>query len=177
MPKKTARRSNKNFVAIPFDNSIALSTLTNGAVLSVGLIGANFTNNFFAISADLAASIDGLTAGEGVPSDAGINHGDYSNLQIQENQEVALTGPGDKIALERTRRLVRKSGVLNSFDTSAKTETTLIGKLGSRIVRTSLKFVIQKDRSIESWVRNRSGTALQTGATYRISGTLYGRWI
>lgn len=175
--KKSARRSNKNFVAIPFQNTVALGTLGDGSVITLSLFGADLLEDLFIISTDMSASVKGLTTTEGVPSDCGIAHNDYTATEIKENLDVQFLGPGSKIEQERSRRLVRKVGVLNSFDTSAKTESSMIGREGSRIVRSKMKFVTQSGHGPNAWIQNRSGAALQTGATLSISGTVYGRWL
>ncbi len=178
MANKTRKRSrnSKNFVALPFNVDLSLVTLGDQVVADLG-ITTTLTEDLYVISVDLAASIDGLTAGQGVPSDIGNFHGDYNVTEVKEHLDVALAGPANKIEQERTRRLVRKAGVMNSFDTSDKTETTMLGRLGSRIIRVKTKFIIQNGKTLNVFIQNRSGAALTTGATLRTSGTIYGRWM
>ncbi len=169
------KRSNKNFVAIPFAGTLALSTLGQGAVLTAGLTGT-LTEDLYAISADVQAEITGLTAGEGNPSHCLISHGDYSDAEVGEQQDVVLLGPGNKIEQERARRLVRRVGIF-SPESEAATFLNLIGKGGSRLLRTKLKFVVNSGKNLDIGVLNRSSAALTTGASLRFSGILYGRWI
>ncbi len=180
MPSKnTGRkrsRSSKNFAAIPFDSNLALVTLANDALLSTDVFPGVLTEDFYALSADINASIEGLTAGEGDPMFGGFAHGDYSDAEIEENLEVSFLGPGDKIAQERARRLVRKTGMF-APPTTASTVMRLFGPSGSGQIRTKLKFVINSNKNLSFWIINKSGTALTTGAGLRFQGTVYGRWI
>ncbi len=170
------KRSNRNFVAIPFSVAVSLGTLGDGSVADLEAL-PTLTEDLFVMSVDMSASVEGLTAGQLVPADVGYSHGDYSVTQVKEKLDVVLTGPGSKLQQERVRRLIRKAGAMNAFDTSAKTESTMIGRNGSRIVRTKINFVIQSGKPLNVWIHNRSGAQLTTGSTLRTSGTVYGRWI
>ncbi len=171
------KRRSRGFVVIPFDNTLALSTLGDGLVLTTSLTGSNFTEDLFIMSVDMNAMITGLTAGEGIPTDIGLAHGDYSATEVKEATEVVLLGPGSKIEQEQSRRQVRKTGVMNAFVDSGNTEMQMIGRDGSRYVRTKIKFVAQSGKSLKIYVKNRSGAALTTGAILRFSGDIYGRWL
>ncbi len=164
------RRSNKNFVAIPVEGSLSLSTLAFGAVLESGLIGSDLTEDLYAISVDLDVEVTGLTAGEGEPMMVYVAHSDYSSTEINEHIDVTFLGPGNKIEQERARRLVRIVGQL-------KSESEAATRLKMPTKRTKLKFVIQNGKILSIAVNNRSGAALTTGATLRWSGKIYGRWI
>ncbi len=174
--KRTRRRSSRNFVAIPFTKNLLLATLANATVLTVP-VTAGLTEDLYVISCDLSATFIGLTAGEGDPMQIGLAHGDYGVTEIKENLEVAITGPGDKINQERTRRLVRRTGMLQAQGTNVHTEMSMIGRNGSRIVRTTCKFVVQNPSTLQAWIQNRSGAALTTGSTLVLNGTVFGRWI
>ncbi len=170
------RRNSKNFVAIPIEGNFPLGALAANALVSGNAFPAVLTEDFFALSVDLQASITGLTAGEGDPQMCGFSHADYSNTELEENLEVSFLGPGDKIAQERARRLVRKTG---SFETDnlSQTKMNLVGRQGGRITRTKLKFVVNSGKNLDIWNYNKSGIVLTTGATLRFLGTVYGRWI
>ncbi len=175
--RKRRSRRNRNFVAIPFQQTVAMSTLADGSVLTLNLLGTAFTEDLYVMSVDMASSVDGLTAGEALPSDLGIAHSDYDVTQIKENLDVVLLGPGNKIEQERTRRLIRKTGVMNEFDSASQTNLTMKGAGGSSIIRTKCKFVAESGKGLDAWIQNRSGAALTTGAQWSISGTIYGRWM
>ncbi len=177
--KKTSKRSrnSKNFVAMPFNGTVALGTLADQAVVIDDALGGNLTENLYAVSADLMAEVKGLTAGEGEPMVAGFAHGDYVATEIAENLNVVFLGPVDKIVQERTRRLVRKSGVFFGNSDNTQTNMRLIGADGSRIIRTRLRFLLNESKSLSIFIQNLSTGALTTGASLVYSGTLYGRWV
>ncbi len=169
MAHKSRRRSRKGFVALPFNTSLALSTLSNGAVLSVDIFGGNFTEDFYAISVDMVASIRAATAGEG-PIGIGFAHSDYSDAQIAEALAPVLLGPGNKIEQERARRAVRRHGMLPGL----LTEETMGDGLPKR---TTLKFLVSSGKALSVWGENQSGAALAGGAILELQGTAYGRWL
>ncbi len=176
MPNTRKRsRNSKNFVAIPFDVNVALGALANTLIVKTGLT-SGFTQNLYIMSVDLAGIITGLTAGEGDPLELGLAHSDYSVTEILENTDVQFLGPGNKIEQEQSRRLVRKVAEGYS-DLASDTTIMFIGRFGSRIIRTKIKFVCQDTKKLDVWVKNRSGSTLTTGASLRASGTIYGRWI
>ncbi len=178
MPVRRARRSrnSKNFVAIPVDGFLTVGALADGVVVDTSVIGTNFTEDIFVVSTDLSATLTGLTADQGIPSEVILSHGDYTVGEVAEALDVALTGPGSKIEEERSRRLIRKVGVLNQ-PTPDGTELAMIGKYGSRIIRTKVKFTIQNDKALRIGLKNRSGATLTTGSLLRFSGYIYGRWL
>ncbi len=160
------------------DASITLGTLASKAVAVADLFGGNLEEDFYAISADLTAQIIGLTAGEADPSMLVLAHGDYSAAEIAEALVVKLLGPGNKIEQERARRLVRKVGAFyNVRGISAQTTMYLQGRDGAGLVRTKIKFVIDSGKTLDVGLYNNSGATLTTGASVRITGTVYGRWM
>ncbi len=171
-------RKGKGFVAIPVDATITIGAVGSKAVAIADLMGGNLTEDLFAISADLQAQVLGLTAGEGDPGMLVLAHGDYTAAEVAEALVVKLLGPGSKIEQERVRRLVRKVG---SFYGQAGNETFttmfLRGNKGDGIVRTALKFIINSGKTLDVGYYNNSGATLTTGATVRITGTVYGRWL
>ncbi len=166
------KRSNKNFVAIPVEGSLALGTLAFGDVITANIFAGTLTEDLYVISIDLECQITGLTAGEGQPSHLIIAHGDYSDTEINEHLDVKLLGPGNKLEQERARRLVRKVGIFVSAALSSAAIALQMDK-----TRTKIKFVCQSGKDLSIGVNNRSGAALTTGASLRWSGTVYGRWI
>ncbi len=180
MPKKGRGRSrSRNFAVIKFSGIFALSTLGNNTVLSGMVTTGVLKEDFYCISADLNASITGLTAGEGHPMNCGLSHSDYSDAQLLENLDNEFLGPGDKIQQEQSRRSVRQAGVLHSEGglAGSATDLVLIGAGGSRVNRVKCKFLISSGKAMDLWIWNRSGGALTTGSSVRFSGSLYGRWL
>ncbi len=175
--KRRGRKSRRNFVVIPFEGELTLGALAANVVVLDDAMDGNFTHDFYAISADVFGQMTGLTAGEGDPSILGFAHGDYTVAEIAEQLVVKMLGPGQKVEQERARRIVRKTGTFHGKGLGTHTEMNLYGREGSGDIRTTLKFMIQKDRSLSIWVQNRSNATLTTGAVFRFSGNLYGRWV
>ncbi len=167
--RRRGRRSRRGkFQAIPFQQALALSTLADDTVLGVALIGANLGEDYYALSVDAQWAIRDLTAGEG-PILVGFAHDDLSVSEVNEAITAEVTDPDDIIAVERSRRPVRKSGV---FPVQNTHEVLNDGKT----IRTKLKWSIGNDHNLNCWVRNASGAPLTTGAILEITGTLYGNW-
>lgn len=171
------RKGSKGFVAIPVEATLTLGALASKGVAVADLMGGNLTEDFYAISADLTAQVLGLTAGEGDPSLLVLAHGDYTAAEIAEHLVVKLLGPGNKTEQERQRRLVRKVGPFYSQGLVDQIEMFLRGKDGSGLVRTTLKFIVNSGKTLDVGFYNNSGATMTTGATVRIAGTVYGRWI
>ncbi len=176
MANKNRRRS-RNFVALPFNGSLTIGALSNQAVALDDLLGGNLTEDFYCISGDVQGAVIGMTAGEGDPSQLGFAHGDYSAAEVAEKLNVIFLGPGNKIQQEQSRRLVRPTGVLQGNGLNTQVSMELVGRGGSRTVRTKIKFTIQSGKTLNLFLFNNSGAVYTTGATFRYSGTLYGRWL
>ncbi len=169
--KKSYRPSKKNFVALPVTGQLALSTLADDTVLKANVHTGVFTEDFFAISADIQVMVRNLTSGEGEPSSWGLNHSDYTAPEVNEYLNVSLLGRGSKIEQERLKRLVRNGSQLVHL--TAEDELIPL----DRSHRVKMRFMIQEGFAIEIWVKNRSGAPLTTGAIMEWNGTIYGRWI
>ncbi len=178
MAKKRSRRRSSSFVAIPVQGSKAIGALADQAVITGDLMGGNFTEDFYAISADLSMVINGITAGEGDPSTALVAHRDYSDVEIAEALTVNLLGPGNKIEQEKARRLVRRVGKFQSI-TGLNTDVSLKmeGKGGAPNPRIKLGFVVQSGKTLGFGIQNRSGAVFTTGASVEVDGVIFGRWI
>lgn len=166
--KRRSSKRKQRLAVINVDESIVLSTLADNAAISVD--SDPFGREFYAISADLYWGLDGLTAGQG-PIIVGMAHNDYTDVEVAEN--LNLTGmedPGDKIAQEQGRRLVRRAGQFSGVSTN---EVLNDGKAK----RTKLGFVITDGFSLGFWAQNKSNATLTTGAAVNVNGKLYGRWV
>lgn len=177
--RKGRSRGNRGFVVLPFADEFVIGAVANNTVVSEPVLQGNFTNHFYAISADIESTITGLTAGEGDPSTLGWFHGDYTNAEVAEALNVTLLGPATKIEQEFTRRLVRKTGVFQTTEgTDVATGMNLRGgpNAGS-VIRTKLKFLVEEGKALKIYFMNRSDATLTTGATVHFSGNIYGRWV
>ncbi len=166
MAKKGKGRS--RYQAIPFGSGLTLGTLGNGTVLTSQALDAAMAENYFCTSVDLQYSIFGATPTEG-PIEVGINHDDYSVTEIAEALDAEVVDPGNKIAMERARRLVHSHA---KFPVALANESLNNG-LEKRY---TVKWMIQQGHQLGVWARNKSGTALTTGAIISITGVMHGYW-
>ncbi len=162
------RRYNPNFVGIRVNNSVALSTLADGAVLKLTLM--QVTQEFYAITGHLSYSIRDLAAGEG-PLLIGLAHGDYTVTEIKEAIEADQTSQGTKIEQEQTRRKVRDVGFVGG---AASAEDALFDH--GRIQKTKMGFHLEDGQNAVAWVQNLTGATLTTGAFLEVTGKIYGNW-
>ncbi len=169
-PKRNYKRKRnpKGFVAIPFSESLALSTLADNTVVKGSLLAGSLGEDLFCLSTDMQISMRDATPGQG-PIFVGIAHGDLSASEILEAIDASLLDPDDIIAKEQARRPVRKLGY---FSVGAESE-----RLNQGVTkRTKMRFSIGDGHTVASWAVNRSGATLTTGNVLRFTGTLYGRW-
>ncbi len=165
--RKSGRRRSSRFFAYPIAANLALGTLADGVIISTALTAFGQTRVSL-ISADISWSIDGLTANEG-PIEIGLGSSNLSNTETGEALDASPTSQTDIIAMERSRRPVRRVG---QFPGQSANESL---KDGDQI-RTTLKFPVNEGVELNLWARNRSGATLTTGAIVRVSGTLFMRW-
>ncbi len=102
----------------------------------------------------------------------GIAHGDYSAAEIEECLE-ALTAVdlGDKVAQERTNRLVRQVGIIAGD--AGETAGMAAPFNGGRSVKTKLNWLLSGGDTLQLWVRNGSGTVYTTGSAIAASGNIW----
>ncbi len=163
-PPKNRRRRQQGIAAVPLSGSVALATLADEAVILAALSGG-LVDPFYAISADVAINAVAGTGGEMVL--VGLSHGDYSVTEVKEALEVEILGKSvDMINLERARRKVRDVSLLNLGAQKDEVE----------VKRVPLRFTLGTGKTLNLFVKNRSGAALTTGALVKISGKMYGRW-
>ncbi len=159
----------RGIVAVPFQGTLALATLADGALLSGGVLNANFSRNFYAVSVDVTASKRGGTVGEG-PILYGWAHSDLSDTEMDEKLEAENSAQGDIIANERAKRPVRLAGVFSQLSVDEILNNGMP-------VRTPLRFTIQEGFALALWAKNRSGVAnLTTGCVITVTGTIFGRY-
>lgn len=94
--RRLRRRSNRNFVAIPFTAAVALGTLGSGGVISGDLLGSALGEDLYILSIDGQWAVRSITAGEG-PLQVGFAHDDLSTTEIGEYLTAELTDPDDII--------------------------------------------------------------------------------
>ncbi len=170
MAKHKGRRRRRGIVAIPFSIQGALGTLGDETVIVVAALGSNFTEDFYLVSVDVSVHIRGLTANEGIPTQYGVAHSDLSVTEIGENLDAEMTSPDDIIAKERSRRPVRSAGYLRGGNLAIEVRQE------TDKVRIPCRFSIGDGFNLSCWVKNKSGSALTTGAVQEWFGTMFGRW-
>lgn len=171
--KQRRGRNNKNFVAIPFEVTLALGTLADGTVIVVDSLATDFDDDIYLISLDLTAQLDNQASGEG-PIHVGVAHSDFTNTEILEYLDVDPTQRDDKIAQERVKRglLIKKVG---QFPIGAVGAQQMVLNAGVPI-RKKLRMLITEGFQLQLYAINR-GTGATTGRVVHFSGTIYGRWI
>ncbi len=161
------RKSNKNFVRLPFSASLALSTLNDNIVLKTLPIPA-ITEDLRVLSMDCTWTLRDLTAGEG-PLEVGYADDNYSVTEIAENLIAQPSGPGDRIQVERSERRVRRIG---KFTGQNAAETLNDGKP----IKTRLNWLVTDDSTLACWIQNQSDANMMTGAILDISGYINAVW-
>lgn len=168
MARKRKGTRTRNFVAIPFNEEVALGALADDTVGSDAIL-ASLVEDLYVISIDAQCAWGGHSIGEG-PLQVGYSHGDYTVAEIEECLDANVVDPDDKIANEHSRRLVRRLG---TFSGVATDEVLNDGKK----IRTKLKFTIGDGKNLQFWYYNQSGAPLTTGSFLRLHGTIYGKWL
>ncbi len=143
---------------------IVLSTLASATAI-VSVLTAASTSQYRAISVKATWTIRALTGNEG-PVTVGYAHSDYTVVEIKEALEASLSiSPGDKVAQERTNRLVRIVGTFGDADQAVLND--------GRPIKTRLNWLITIGQSVNMFAFNDSGSALTTGSSVHLFGSLY----
>lgn len=165
--KKSSKRRNTRFQAIPVNTQFSLGTLGSNILTSASITSLGVAK-FFVVSADIIWSLSDKTAGEG-PIEVGIANGDLSNTELGEAIDASPSSMADIVARERARRPVRRSG---QFVSSTVSEVLNNGKP----IRTKLRTMLDTGIELTAWARNGDGGALTTGCNVDVHGTIYGYW-
>ncbi len=103
--------------------------------------------------------------------DFGVAHGDYTATEIEECLDSQSSiDRGDKIALEKSNRLVRQIGSIQSSGA---------GVTGSRVyadgrqVKTKLNWYMATGDKLKGWIRNSSGVVWTTGSSLNVAGAIW----
>ncbi len=146
--------------------SLALGTLADVTVIVVGSTGSA-DGQYRAVSLKYVWGLQDPSAAEG-PIVVGFAHSDYSVTEIKECLEAqASISQGDKVANERSNRLVRIVGIFRS-----STGVDLVLNDG-RPIKTRLNWAIQIGDAVNVFAYNQSGASLTTGAILSITGEMW----
>ncbi len=168
--RQRARKRSSGFRAIPFNKSLTIGTLATGAVISVGLMDSDFTDDQFVISAEIFAMIRNLTVGEG-PLIWGVSHGDLTDAEIAEQLVAGAPNRDNIIEMEQARRPVRKMGIWSSVvaDDVMNDGQSFRRKIGFRV---------GDGNNLDMWLQSKASQAnLTGGASLQLMGTLFVRKI
>ncbi len=172
MAKKQARGGRRSprgkYTAIPFFDTITLTTLAAQTVLLADLLDAQFVNRTFVMSVKALWHLKGLTGSEG-PLQFGFAHNDLSVAEVKECLDAEVVDPSNIIAREQARRPVRTVGFF-AADSVAR-----IGEDG--MIKTPIRFTVGEGHQLAAFVMNRDTDLLTTGATIEIAGTMFVKWI
>lgn len=163
------KRSSKyrNVRRVNTSTDLALGTLGTATAIATGLTGAADTD-YRVLSISGTFTVDGATALEG-PWVVGWAHSDYSVAEIKECLEASASiSIGDKIANERSNRLVRKVG---AFTVLSASESLNDGKP----IKTRLNWAINAAKEVNLFAYNDGNTTLTSGAVVKFNGDLWVR--
>ncbi len=141
----------------------ALATLNGVTVIATGLSAAA-DGTYRLVSCIGIHSVLALTAGEG-PITIGFAHSDYTVTEIKEAIESALSiSVGDKVANERSNRLVRIVGEVAA-------ERPMLND--GMPVKTRLNWLIPIGKFVNIFAYNNNSAQLTTGGIQNFSGDLW----
>jgi len=163
------KRHGTRMTFIPLDVGLALGTLADSVVAAGTMVALG--EDFFVVGLKGTWSLRNPTVLLG-PIDVGFAHGDLSPTEINEAITASQTDPDDIIAVERSRRPVRKVG---SFAGVVTANLDVVLNDGAPIT-TRFKRSIGDGHTLDIWAKNNSGSALTTGGSVRFQGHAYGRW-
>ncbi len=150
--------------------SVALGALATLDVTSSAIVNAA-ADTYRAMSLDASyvwsdkAQIDDACA-------FGVAHSDYTSAEIEEALEaVTSIDLGDKIAQERSNRLVRHIGTFSGGETPATTGGSSFND--GKPVKTKLNWLMSIGDQLQLWVRNGSGVVYTTGGTITVDGNYW----
>ncbi len=172
MVKRIPRRRRRfNLRQVRINSSLSIGALASADVIAGAITNAP-TDPLRFISVELAY---GITELQNLADDTfafGLAHGDYSAAEIEECLESgASMDLGDKIAQERSNRLVRQIGQISS--TAGSTTGEGLPFNAGVPVKTKLNWLMSIGDTLQIWVRNNSGTVYTTGASLSVAGKLW----
>ncbi len=141
-------------------NDVIVAAITNAAADKLRFISLNASWTW----ADLAQITDDAMA-------FGVCHSAYTAAQVEEALEaVGAIDLGDKLAQEKSNRLVREIGTFSSITTAIGGS---VGFADGEIVKTKLNWLMSAGDTLNVWVRNSSGVIYVTGSAIKCNGVLW----
>ncbi len=169
MAKKPQRRMNLRMVRV--QNKIGAGNLATLKV-AIGDITDVATDPYRLVTikasyswVDVAAIID-----DGF--DFGVAHGDYTAVEIEECLDAqSAIDRGDKIASEKSNRLIRQIGSIRSPANPSATGSMIFAD--GRQVKTRLNWYMSTGDKLKGWIRNSSGVVWSTGSSLNVAGQIW----
>jgi len=121
------------------------------------------------VHASYSLSDQGSTIDDGY--EFGLAHSDYTAAEVEECLEASASiDIGDKVAQEKSNRLVRSIGIITA---GGPITAGGLNFNDGRKVRTKLNWKIGIGQTLNLWVRNGSGVVYTTGAKLLMAGSLW----
>ncbi len=167
--KRTYKRNNRGkYLRGSIDEEVDLGTL--GAKTLVSALFDEVVEERTLISSIIAThSLAEFTqAVNDGPIHVGVAHSDYTDAEIEEYIEnTGSWSPGDKIAQERSKRLIRRIGTFQQVDISLGNSVLNDGKP----IKTKLNWMLQTGKTVRLWAYNAGESALATtDPSYEMQG-------
>ncbi len=165
MAKRRATRKRSRLLKGVVNESLALSTLANNA-----LISSNFSDTVqertFAISAEITWLLRDATSLEaGIV--CGLAHSDYTSAEIEAYIEATGTwDEGDLVQQEIMRRKIRTVGMYEGVASDMPLNN-------GQPIKTKLGFILNQGDTLKHWAYNRSGGTLTTGSIQLVNGHVW----
>ncbi len=102
----------------------------------------------------------------------GWAHSDYTAAEVEECLEsFASIDLGDKIAQEKSKRLVREVGTISNSGALAAAGGSAFND--GRLVKTRLNWLLSTGDTLNLWIRNASGVIWTTGSRVTVAGEFW----
>ncbi len=166
--RRRARPFNLRKVRINVSTSIGAVA---AADLITGPLTAVSTNPYRVMSAELAYSVTDLAAFIDDGQTVGLNHGDYTNAEVEECLEAqGAIDIANLVEQEQANRLVREIGVMAHGGSSTDSGAALND---GRPVKTKLNWRIGIGDTVSVWIRNGSDTVWTDGSNLLVTGHIW----
>ncbi len=151
------------------------AAVTMGAVAALDVVAGAIhpapVNPLRAVSLKASYTWSGVAAASDDGMEFGIAHSDYSAAEIEECLEAsAAIDQGDKIAQERSNRLVRTIGMMSGSGPATDGQRSFND---GRPVKVKLNWLIGIGDNLVAWARNGSGVVWVTGSELLVQGDLW----
>ncbi len=169
--KPKGRRRKFNLRKVTINTAVAAGALAAGDVIG-GAVTASAVETYRLMSVDCSYNWSNIGAIIDDGATFGLAHGDYTDAEIEECLEA--TGSidlGDKLAQEKTNRLVRSIGTISNSGALAAAGGASFAD--GRRVKTKLNWEFQTGKTLTLWIRNASATVWTTASSVTMAGDIW----